>query len=77
MVHGADHVTEIKIFKVFDRWGELVYQAQTFQPNDPLFGWDGSYRGKLMNTGVYVYYVEVVFNDGEIFPFKGEVSLLR
>ena len=77
MVHGADHVTDIRILKVFDRWGELVFEAKEVPVNDPTFGWDGTYRGKLVNSGTYVYYTEILFVDGETFPFKGEVTLLR
>jgi hypothetical protein len=48
-----------------------------FAANDPDFGWDGSHRGQIMNAGVYVYFAEIEFIDGEVVLFKGEVILLR
>ena len=43
---------------VFDRWGELVHSTQNFPASslDPSHGWDGSFQGKNVNPGVYVYY---------------------
>lgn len=70
-------VVEIKTFMVFDRWGAKLFQASNIQPNDPSLGWDGSFRGKEMPPGVYVFYIEIEFADGLVFPYKGDITLLR
>lgn len=62
---------------VFDRWGEKL-----FETDNPATGWDGTYRGKPLNPGVYVYYVDVSFSSAETPPDylkykKGSVTLLR
>jgi len=59
-------------FFVFDRWGEKV-----FHTNNPLHGWDGSYRGTKMSAGVYAYYIHGSYFDGTSFEMKGSVTLLR
>ncbi|MEL7426897.1 MAG: gliding motility-associated C-terminal domain-containing protein, partial [Bacteroidota bacterium] len=74
---GGDEITEIKSFLVFNRWGEAVFENYDFQPNLPTEGWDGRFRGQLMNAAVFVYYLEVEFIDGEIELFKGDVMLMR
>ncbi len=62
---------------VFDRWGEKL-----FETNNHLDGWDGTFKGNLLNPGVYVYYVDVSFGTEEI-PAdytkyrKGSVTLIR
>ena len=64
--------TKLKEFKVFNRWGNMVFS--TDDPN--TLGWDGSYNGKQQEVGVYVWYM--IFET----PFKtvtkkGNVTLLR
>jgi gliding motility-associated-like protein len=74
---GGDQVSEVQVFQVFDRWGNLLYQASNFQPGDPTYGWDGNFRGEAMNPAVYVYYMEVVYIDGETEVLKGDITLVR
>ncbi|MBK9012984.1 MAG: choice-of-anchor L domain-containing protein [Saprospiraceae bacterium] len=77
-VHGSSEmVTEIYLFRVFDRWGELLYEAANFPINDPVTGWDGTFKGKDMPAGVYVWYLEVDFVDGVREVYKGETTLVR
>jgi gliding motility-associated-like protein len=52
-------VEKIKSFGIFNRWGEPVFEAFNFQPNDPTYGWDGFFRGELMNSAVFVWYAEI------------------
>lgn len=59
-------------FVVYDRFGEKVFESSSV--ND---GWDGTFRGKEMNTGIYVWYVNAVFFNGEVQTLKGDVSLVR
>ncbi len=70
-------VAEIKTFKLFDRYGENVYEALNFQPNDPSRAWGGFFRGRLMNPQVFVYFAEVELIDGSIQLYKGDVTLIR
>jgi gliding motility-associated-like protein len=77
MVYGSNGVARIDLMTVYDRWGTLVHSATNFQPNDPSFGWNGTLRGRPMNTGAYAYYIEVSFLDGQKRSYKGEVMLLR
>lgn len=59
-------------FVVFDRWGEKVFESSSI--ND---GWDGTYKGKEVNTGIYVWFVNVDYFDGKSEFKKGDVSLVR
>lgn len=76
-VFGGIDVAKINSFFIFDRWGEEVFQAIDFQPNDYSKGWDGTVRGQDGQLGVYVWYCEVEFIDGETVLFKGDVTLMR
>jgi gliding motility-associated-like protein len=59
-------------FMVFNRWGEKVFETA-----DQSVGWDGSYKGEAMNTGVFVYRLEGKTYDGKAFTAKGNITLIR
>lgn len=71
-------VNRIRSMRVFDRWGELVYQRVDLPaPPSEADGWDGTFRGKIMPSGVYVYIIEVEFLDNLTLLYRGDVTLLR
>jgi len=76
-VQGNEKVTAVHIFRVYDRWGELVFEGLDLTPNDPTQGWDGSFKGEKMNSGVYAWYAEVEYIDGEREVLRGDVTLVR
>ncbi len=76
LTHGSPGAV-VTLFRVFDRWGELLYEASDFAVNDPNIGWDGRFRGQLMDVGVYTWYAEVLFLSGDKAVFKGHTTLLR
>ncbi|MBX3163446.1 MAG: gliding motility-associated C-terminal domain-containing protein [Bacteroidetes bacterium] len=59
-------------FMVFDRWGEKV-----FETTQQDVGWDGTYKGEDMNSGVFVYRLEGKTYDNKAFSLKGNVTLIR
>jgi gliding motility-associated-like protein len=59
-------------FIVYDRWGEKV-----FETSDVNNGWDGEFKGKPMDQGVFVYYLKAVLLTGEEVVKKGNISLMR
>ena len=77
MIFSDNDVAEVTQFKIFDRWGNLLFDEGPFIPNDPQFGWDGTFQGQEMNSGVYVFFAEVEFVDGRTEYFEGDVLLMR
>ncbi len=76
LVHGKDG-TQIKLYRIYDRWGELIFEAKDFMINDPNIGWDGMFRSKPVNSGIYQWYLEVEFIDEATDVFKGHTTLIR
>ena len=74
---NTQRIEKVNQFKIFDRYGNLVFNQRDFLANDARNGWDGMYKGRLMPIGVYVYWVEVVLTDGESAVFSGEVGLVK
>ena len=67
----------VKHFRIFNRWGELIFERVNFPTNDAAYGWDGRVNGALVNPDVFVYTAEVQCENGSTIFFKGNVTLLR
>lgn len=74
---AGDDVANVSVFRVFNRWGNLIYEYLNPDPFDLSWGWDGRYGGKLADPGVYLYQTEVQFIDGERLRYQGEVTVVR
>lgn len=70
-------VASIRSLRIFDRWGELVFEKLDFPPSAADAGWDGNFKGKTAPTGIYVFTAEVQRVDGVEESLTGEVALLR
>jgi gliding motility-associated-like protein len=57
---------------IFNRWGEKVFES-----NDINIAWDGTYKGKLLNSDVYVYKVQLSYITGKMVEQKGSISILK
>jgi SprB repeat/CHU_C Type IX secretion signal domain len=75
-LYGNPAAETIRIMRVFDRWGTLVYEAKDVPLNDPQFGWDGTYKGQKI-YGVFAFYATVRFINREEEVFEGSVTVLR
>lgn len=57
---------------IFNRWGELIFESSGIDQ-----GWDGTYKGKSVEIGAYVYLVQIVYITGEKATATGDVILIR
>lgn len=58
-------------FTIYNRFGNKVFS--TYNPNEC---WNGQYKNKESDTGVYFYYLQGETNCGKIFK-KGDIMLMR
>jgi gliding motility-associated-like protein len=70
-------IDALKSFRVYSRWGELLFQRDLMPVNDEYAGWNGTYQGKKLSPDVYVYIIEGTCAGGEPMIWKGDVTLLR
>ena len=73
---GAN-VKIIKTFRVYNRWGELLFEREQINPNDAVNAWDGTYKGNLPLPDVYVWVVEAICENGRQVNKKGSVTVIR
>ncbi len=67
----------IKTAKIFNRWGELLFENSNMKANDASEGWDGSYKGQKLSTDVFVYVFEIICDNNTILVYKGDIALIR
>jgi gliding motility-associated-like protein len=65
-------IARLNFFSVFNRWGELLFTTNTIGK-----GWDGTSKGTAADAGTYVWMLEAVGMDGQVFRQKGTVVLIR
>ena len=74
----ADHsIDQIQSYEIFDRWGNNVFSVFNFEPGSLDARWDGTYRGKELGPGVFIYVVKAVDIRGDTQYKMGDITLLR
>jgi len=76
-VFAGPEVTMVRSFRIYDRWGECVFERSDMVPNDYAAGWNGKWRGQDVLPGVYVYVVELAYSDGTSEVKSGDVTVVR
>ena len=76
-IYAKNSVQRIKTFKVFNRWGSMVYEKEDFVPNDENLGWDGRFDRQQLKPQVFIYFAEVEMINGEALILKGDFALME
>ena len=74
-IYGGADLEEIVELSIYNRWGSQIYQQQNLLTNLQR-GWDGRYRGRIVETGVYVYQATIRMDDGIERTRSGSVLVL-
>jgi len=67
----------IKSFRIYNRWGQLLFERTNIALNDESNAWDGSYMGDIPHPDVYVYVIDAVCETGAPINVKGDVTIIR
>ena len=67
----------IKTLRIFNRWGEVVYEKNGFMPNDAAAGWNGTVRGLKQTPDVFVYTIDILCDNSSVMTLKGNVALIQ
>ncbi|MBL0294696.1 MAG: gliding motility-associated C-terminal domain-containing protein [Saprospiraceae bacterium] len=75
-IYGNDKIVNADYMRIFDRWGNMVYEEKDFKPLEGgQNGWSGYFKNSLMNPAVFVYTIRVTYNDGTKVDFVGDLTL--
>jgi gliding motility-associated-like protein len=66
------NIQQLIDLSIYNRFGEAV-----FRTNDIDIGWDGTYKGKDAEIGVYVWVIRAITKDEEEVLRKGNITLIR
>ncbi len=77
MIFGGKGVAQIDYINILDRWGNIVFEAFEFQPEDTAFSWDGIYRGKPLQPAVFSYILGYTMLNGVERQEAGTITLMR
>ena len=73
----ANGLKQIRLFRIYNRWGNIVFERHNILPNDKTAGWDGTHGGEKLPADAFVYTVEAECSTGQLFHYKGDVTLIR
>ncbi len=74
-VFSGNPATLVRSLQIFDRWGSMVFSAENFHPNESTGRWNGTHRGNLLRPAVFVWVLEVEYEDGSKELLSGDVLL--
>lgn len=77
LLSRPDFRAEILSWRIFDRWGNQLFHATNFLPQDRSIRWDGTYRNRKSPIGVYIYQLEILTSAGEVQILSGNITLMR
>lgn len=68
----------IKLFVIYDRWGNKVFERSNLSVDDPKAKWDGNYKGYPAPIGSFTYSIQLTCDaTGESFVRSGSVTIIR
>ncbi|HTI08625.1 MAG TPA: PKD domain-containing protein, partial [Puia sp.] len=67
----------IQSMRIFNRWGQMVFERRNFPANSASDGWDGTYNNRPAPSDAYVYIIEVICENAQVIAIKGDVTLIR
>lgn len=68
---------KIRNLRIFNRWGEVLFERNSFNANDAASGWDGTFKAVKQPADVYVYTIDIICDNNSILTYKGNIALLR
>ncbi len=75
--YGNPSAVKITEFKIFNRWGDLVFQTQNIPLDIMTLGWNGQFNGQVLDPGVFAFFAKILFVDGEEILYTGDITLMR
>lgn len=72
-----EQVERVISFRIYTRWGELVWEDFDFAPNSARRGWNGNFNGLPSPPSAYAWVAEIRLTTGEVQREAGTTILLR
>lgn len=76
----SSSVAWVNKMRIYDRWGNLMFERVNVPANQPEYGWNGKFNGKNVTPGVYTWLAEIEYDkqgSGDIEVFTGDVTVIK
>lgn len=67
----------INYFRIYNRWGQMVYSVENVPANSRQNGWNGLFKSEPSPMDNYIYVAEATLPNGRKIMKKGGVLLIR
>lgn len=77
IIYGGIGAESIRELRIFNRWGGLIFEGFDLPLGSEPHGWDGTFKGRLLDPEVFAFYAVIGFIDGEDILYSGDIQLIR
>ncbi|MBK8700328.1 MAG: gliding motility-associated C-terminal domain-containing protein [Saprospiraceae bacterium] len=70
-------IEEVDFLRIYDNWGNIVFQNEKFSPGTPEDGWNGLFNGQAVNPGVFVAYWQIRLKNGSVVRKIKDITVIR
>jgi CHU_C Type IX secretion signal domain len=74
-IYTSGGISEIERLEIYDRWGNLVFLKKNFPSSVSEEGFDGIFRGKKVEQGVFVFRAIIRQTNGLAKLYLGDFSI--
>lgn len=76
-IMGSQDLVSVRSLKIFNRWGNVVFEGKDLTGNDTGQGWNGQTSRGMAPEGVYIFTAYIVYDDGKERLTSGSITLIR
>ena len=70
-------IFKIRNLRIYNRWGQLVFENNSFNANDASMGWNGTFKGAKLNADVFDYTIDIICENNSVLIYKGNIALIQ
>ena len=59
---------------IFDKWGNRLWESTKLVDGSPTESWNGTYEGKIVPQGAYIWKVDAIFQNGDLWEGMENVA---
>lgn len=74
---NSEEIDNVVYFQIYNRWGEQLFEQKNLTSSSNANGWNGNFKQKPLDAGVYVYQILMTLKDGSTLHLSGDVTLIR
>jgi hypothetical protein len=76
-LQGSKSVRQVSYLRIYDRWGNKMFERKNFPINEFQEGWNGLFSGNKIVDGVYTWVAKVEYLDDVEKVFSGDVTVVQ